>query len=640
MAGKWKFRGVTLENLKIMGQQLNIADQDNSDDPSLEELESTQSTTSLAPISSTSPSDVEELAQRGKILTPGYTAWSIQVAYKEGEFWEQWFLAYRPSEFPYSPSTEGTQIWYQGDPYFLVQVPGMRTLKVIALSRALPTGMANVPVDYIASVESTGSSCKKTSWKRANTLRPVVPLRECTSDQIRDYDQLTVNYIYQVAAKELPADLYERLPEGTRRCYVHFVSRKHDTGFFAKVAVTPQGLAKARIVELQPHDALMLASLIDASILNPEDAVLDIRILPVYLLPKVLRLKVTSSLSFLQTTITSGLPHNLQHLDKANTIPSEIGDLTPSQLAYIRKWAMDFPSELFDIAYIALTGDYNLDLQRVEVSVFADRLNGQRSGSVYECWLTKEQITQALPWTQEFDRHESHIRRVRATAYALAHGAKRPIAEDITEAQPRPRKDAEEEQPFMASQNIRIPTHLVQPLFDAAQDIEKKKQAGVMYTDLHQGDLITLAEQMLRKQYDERKHEGLDADASQTKALLEFVRLAQEWLTWQRVKPRIIAFAPAYTEQTVERYVEFSIWDNPKPKKQEFTRTLLSHRAETIIEQKYTQVGYDLVIGAPPTIDLSLDIDWKRFLQMPRREKSFTSRKPGHTNPSKQAQCA
>jgi hypothetical protein len=68
------------------------------------------------------------------------------------------------------------------------------------------------------------------------------------------------------------------------------------------------------------------------------------------------------------------------------------------------------------------------------VSVFADRLDGLRSGSVETVWLTRKQISQSLRWERELAILDTHELRSRVTAHALARGATQPSVVPADEA--------------------------------------------------------------------------------------------------------------------------------------------------------------------------------------------------------------
>ncbi|GHP00822.1 hypothetical protein KSF_108690 [Reticulibacter mediterranei] len=587
----WKFRGATLEDLQ---GHLTTPHYFDPDDPFFfDEPKPSEQGQDLACLPSATP---DQHAFESVQLVTGPTAWNVQLRLSEGTFATQWYLPFLPGEFPHAP---GTFFWFHGDPYLLQGIAGCRTLRVFALSRALDP--QDDPEDFLVSL----CDLRRLWGKRANAFKKMTPLQDVSFAQ-PDFDQIAVHYCYQVEAMELPADLYERLPEDTRRCYVRFVSPCGEAGYFAKVAQTPKQLAEARAIPLAVHDAQILASVIQDAQMLPIK-VQDIRVLPVYLLPGTLRSKVSTSLSFLLS-----IPGSHTEAAQYDASASMVGSLISVQMERIQQWARDTSSALFDIAYIAVTDDVSADgLRRVEVAAFVDRLTGSRSGSVYECWLDQDTIAQALPWTPAFDRHSSHVRRVQATAYALAHGAARPTVEDITKALPRPRAEEQEELAFMASKNIPIPTPLIQPLLEAA---DKSKHEPC------QGDLIRLARLVVQQAYDERRSGRRATDAHAD--LLEFIDLAEGWMNRQRVQPRIIGFGPAYEEQMVERTVEIIRYDNPSPKRHEsFKRVMLERQYEQRIEQRYHLVGYHLVIGVPLSVKIPPDVDLETVLQVPRREK-------------------
>jgi hypothetical protein len=643
MAGWRKFQGWTLENLR---QQLN------TDDALLpvslaeaqEHLHHQEDTLfpMVAPHALPQSPQQEEQGQDtllwGETLTPGSTAWSVTLHYIEGAFLTQWYLSYSAGGFPFAL---GTLLWFEGNYYLLLSTNGSRSLKLLALCS--PLHSTDDPQHHVASIsQKRGPACKRARWsKRAQSLKPVPPLRavEAEAPHPRMFASLSARFVYRVAVEALPDDLYFRLPEGARYCYVRLFCRPEETGYFATVAPTPD-LSHARAVALEMHDALLVASLIQDAKRSSQEDHQALKMLPVYLLPPALRRKVRSSLSFLLPTASSGQaahPSGKRAAGAPCSYASTIGELTQEHLALIRAWsqtAADVSAELFDYVYLTETGEVTDDgLHHVEVAALADRLLGKQSGQIYDCWLDAATLQQALAWTSAFDHAESHMRRVRVMAFALSRGARRAIQQEIKQALPHPRSPEKEEPVWLVSQNIHLPESLVQPLLETVEQNQKKRLKGLLPPDLRQSDLLDVAHRALQRQCDERHSRGLDATWHQE--MLAFLDAGRDWLTWCREKkPRIIAFSTSTETEIVERPVEITVYtdeihqDDTQHSKPRMKRCVLGHRLElrTKPRSKPTS-GYDLVIGVPVSdrILSEIEVDLEVICQVPRKEKENPS---------------
>lgn len=88
-------------------------------------------------------------------------------------------------------------------------------------------------------------------------------------------------------------------------------------------------------------------------------------------------------------------------------------------------------------------------LYLAHASVFADRLNGQRSGTVETIWLSRAQIGQSLRWERDLAHLDTHELRVRVNAHAVARGATQQSAVPADEASwERKRRESEREEMY------------------------------------------------------------------------------------------------------------------------------------------------------------------------------------------------